>query len=46
MCPPFLALRGSLTAAALQLVFYGAYHNNKVNFLIHVIGVPLLFWSA
>ncbi|EJD54085.1 DUF962-domain-containing protein [Auricularia subglabra TFB-10046 SS5] len=29
-----------------QLVFYGAYHNNKVNFLIHVFGVPLLFWSG
>lgn len=29
-----------------QLVFYGAYHNNTVNFLIHVLGVPLLWWSG
>ncbi|KZV85651.1 hypothetical protein EXIGLDRAFT_622766, partial [Exidia glandulosa HHB12029] len=29
-----------------QLVFYGAYHSNHVNFLIHAVGVPLLFWSG
>ncbi|KAJ3758034.1 DUF962-domain-containing protein [Lentinula raphanica] len=29
-----------------QLTFYGAYHNNKVNVLIHVICVPLIMWSA
>ncbi|KAF9076491.1 DUF962-domain-containing protein [Rhodocollybia butyracea] len=29
-----------------QLVFYGAYHANKINVLIHIICVPLLLWSA
>ncbi|GAV99444.1 duf962 domain-containing protein [Lentinula edodes] len=29
-----------------QLTFYGAYHNNKINILIHVICVPLIMWSA
>ncbi|KAJ4472195.1 hypothetical protein J3R30DRAFT_3709644 [Lentinula aciculospora] len=29
-----------------QLTFYGAYHNNKINVLIHVICVPLIMWSA
>ncbi|KAJ7095103.1 hypothetical protein B0H15DRAFT_828085 [Mycena belliarum] len=28
-----------------QLTFYGAYHSNKVNVLIHVIFVPILLWS-
>jgi len=28
-----------------QLAFYGAYHANKWNILIHVFGVPILFWS-
>ncbi|PPR02479.1 hypothetical protein CVT24_002028 [Panaeolus cyanescens] len=28
-----------------QLVFYGAYHSNKINVLIHVICVPLIVWS-
>ncbi|RXW21169.1 hypothetical protein EST38_g4669 [Candolleomyces aberdarensis] len=29
-----------------QLTFYGAYHSNKVNVLIHVICVPIILWSA
>ncbi|KAJ7638582.1 hypothetical protein FB45DRAFT_903290 [Roridomyces roridus] len=29
-----------------QLTFYGAYHSNPVNVLIHVICVPLLLWSG
>jgi len=29
-----------------QLTFYGAYHNNKWNVLIHVTCVPLLLWSS
>jgi len=29
-----------------QLVFYGSYHNNVWNQLIHVIFVPVIFWSA
>jgi len=28
-----------------QLAFYGAYHSNRVNVLIHIICVPLLFWT-
>jgi uncharacterized membrane protein YGL010W len=28
-----------------QLTFYGAYHSNKINVLIHVICVPLIVWS-
>jgi hypothetical protein len=27
-----------------QLVFYGAYHSNKINVLIHIICVPLIVW--
>jgi len=29
-----------------QLAFYGEYHNNKWNQLIHVLFVPLIWWSA
>jgi len=29
-----------------QLSFYGAYHSNKWNILIHCICVPLIMWSA
>ncbi|KAM6495620.1 Protein of unknown function (DUF962) domain containing protein [Amanita muscaria] len=28
-----------------QLTFYGAYHSNRINVLIHIICVPLLVWS-
>mmetsp|Transcript_33440 Transcript_33440/g.59831 ORF Transcript_33440/g.59831 Transcript_33440/m.59831 type:complete len:201 (-) Transcript_33440:285-887(-) len=28
-----------------QLAFYGAYHNNRVNQLIHFLFVPLISWS-
>lgn len=28
----------------LQLTFYGAYHSNKTNVLIHIVCVPLLLW--
>jgi len=28
-----------------QLAFYGAYHSNKVNVLIHIICVPMIVWS-
>jgi len=34
----FFDLEGALS-------FYGAYHNNKVNQLIHVIFVPCIVWS-
>ena len=27
-----------------QLVFYGAYHSNKTNVIIHIICVPLIVW--
>ncbi|KAG7097224.1 hypothetical protein E1B28_004595 [Marasmius oreades] len=29
-----------------QLTFYGAYHSNHVNVLIHIVCVPLILWSA
>jgi len=29
-----------------QLVFYGSYHHNKWNKLIHVFFVPLIMWTA
>lgn len=28
----------------IKLVFYGAYHSNKVNVAIHMICVPILIW--
>jgi len=28
-----------------QFTFYGAYHTNKVNILIHILCVPLILWS-
>ncbi|KLO15761.1 DUF962-domain-containing protein [Schizopora paradoxa] len=29
-----------------QLVFYGAYHSNKVNVRIHMVCVPIIMWTA
>ncbi|KXX75231.1 hypothetical protein MMYC01_208682 [Madurella mycetomatis] len=29
-----------------QLTFYGAYHNNHVNVVIHIVCVPLILFSA
>ena len=29
-----------------ELVFYGSYHNNKWNQLIHFLFVPSILWSA
>jgi uncharacterized membrane protein YGL010W len=31
---------------ASELAFYGAYHSNYENQLIHILCVPLLLWSA
>ncbi|KAF8165049.1 hypothetical protein B0H34DRAFT_220898 [Crassisporium funariophilum] len=28
-----------------QLTFYGAYHTNKINVLIHILCVPMIVWS-
>ena len=28
-----------------QLAFYGAYHSNSINIVIHVICVPMILWS-
>jgi hypothetical protein len=39
---PAMARVGSLNLC--QLVFYGAYHSNKINVLIHIICVPLIVW--
>lgn len=29
-----------------QLVFYGAYHSNKVNVAIHMVFVPTILWTS
>ncbi|KAJ7591359.1 hypothetical protein C8J56DRAFT_1003860 [Mycena floridula] len=29
-----------------QLTFYGAYHTNPTNILIHIVCVPMILWSA
>ncbi|GBB93045.1 hypothetical protein RclHR1_00210041 [Rhizophagus clarus] len=29
-----------------QLTFYAQYHRHKVNVLIHIVCVPLIFWSS
>ncbi|KAF9468884.1 hypothetical protein BDZ94DRAFT_1244830 [Collybia nuda] len=29
-----------------QLAFYGAYHSNKINVLVHMIFVPLILWTS
>lgn len=29
-----------------QLAFYGAFHHNKLNQIIHIIFVPLIVWSG
>ncbi|KAJ7781548.1 hypothetical protein B0H16DRAFT_1710746 [Mycena metata] len=34
----------SLFDVQTQLTFYGAYHSNRVNVIIHIICVPLLIW--
>ncbi|KAF8639643.1 hypothetical protein AX17_000908 [Amanita inopinata Kibby_2008] len=28
-----------------RLTFYGAYHSNRINVLIHIICVPILLWT-
>ncbi|KAF8887196.1 hypothetical protein BD779DRAFT_1672944 [Infundibulicybe gibba] len=28
-----------------QMMFYGAYHSNRINVIIHIICVLMLFWS-
>jgi uncharacterized membrane protein YGL010W len=37
---------GKLFNVRHQLTFYGAYHTNKWNVLIHIICVPIILWSA
>ncbi|CAO3683544.1 unnamed protein product [Umbelopsis ramanniana] len=37
---------GNLFNLKHQLVVYGAHHNNKVNVIIHIICVPIIFWTA
>ncbi|THV05454.1 DUF962-domain-containing protein [Dendrothele bispora CBS 962.96] len=37
---------GSIFDVDTQLTFYGAYHSNRVNVLIHIVCVPLILWSA
>lgn len=42
-CP---LLTGTLSLTFPQLVFYGAYHNNATNVLIHMIFVPVIVWQV
>lgn len=37
---------GNLFNLKHQLVVYGAHHNNKVNVIIHIICVPIIFWTG
>ncbi|KAF5369977.1 hypothetical protein D9758_001325 [Tetrapyrgos nigripes] len=37
---------GSIFDVSTQLTFYGAYHSNRVNVLIHILCVPFILWSA
>jgi Protein of unknown function (DUF962) len=34
----------NLASHISQLTFYGAYHSNRINVLIHIICVPILLW--
>ncbi|THH33832.1 hypothetical protein EUX98_g354 [Antrodiella citrinella] len=36
----------SLLDVRKQLAFYGAYHSNPINILIHVVCVPIIQWTA
>ena len=36
----------SLFSLDRQLIFYGSYHNNKVNQIIHFIFVPIILWTV
>ncbi|KAF8583952.1 DUF962-domain-containing protein [Ramaria rubella] len=29
-----------------QLIFYGQYHNNKYNIMIHMLFVPIIIWTS
>lgn len=29
-----------------QMAFYGAYHSNKINILVHILFVPILMWTG
>jgi 2-hydroxy fatty acid dioxygenase len=37
---------GFTTNLVDQLVFYGSYHSNPINKIIHVIFVPIIWWSV
>eukprot|EP00891_Asterochloris_glomerata_P003132 jgi/Astpho2/3132/Aster-03416 len=41
-----MGLAGFNTNLTDQLAFYGAYHHNKWNQLIHLVFVPAIMWSA
>ncbi|KAF9452174.1 DUF962-domain-containing protein [Macrolepiota fuliginosa MF-IS2] len=38
-------MSSSLFDVTKQLTFYGAYHSNRINILIHMICVPILLWT-
>lgn len=35
-----------ISSTVEQLTFYGSYHNNKWNQLIHAYFVPTIFWTV
>lgn len=37
---------GGLFDLESQFSFYGAYHTNTINILVHIIFVPTILWSA
>ncbi|KAG1907491.1 uncharacterized protein F5891DRAFT_374127 [Suillus fuscotomentosus] len=36
----------SLFDVRKQLTFYGSYHSNPINILVHIFGVPAILWSS
>lgn len=46
LAPTTITMTLSLFDVRKQLAFYGAYHSNPINVLIHVFGVPAIMWSS
>ncbi|KAJ3073557.1 hypothetical protein HK102_005975 [Quaeritorhiza haematococci] len=43
---PKPANRGGFLSFESQLLFYGQYHHNPINKFIHIVCVPLIFWTV
>ena len=46
MTPSFGEMLGFSRDLLEQLTFYGSYHRNRWNQLIHFVFVPLILWSV